>query len=73
MSMDLVIQQIDRAAELYYRLVLVVAPAGKVKTRILQEVHGCMGAPLFNVSLELSRRLLDFAVRQRALRLPRVH
>lgn len=72
MFVDQVIQRINQAAELYYRLILVVAPAGKGKTRVLQEVHRRTGAPLFNVNLELSRRLLDLTARQRALKLPQL-
>jgi hypothetical protein len=67
---DRVISRIDQAAELYYRLVILVAPAGAGKTVALQEVHERIGAPLINVNLELSRRMLDLTERQRALQLP---
>lgn len=69
---DRVIQSIAQATELYYRLVLLVAPAGSGKTAALQEVHARTAAPLVNVNLELSRRLLDLTERQRALQLPRL-
>lgn len=69
---DRVIQRIDQAAELYYRLVMLVAPAGSGKTAALQDVHERTAAPLVNVNLELSRRMLDLTERQRALRLPRL-
>ena len=69
---DRVIRKIDLATELYYRLVILVAPAGSGKTAALQEVHECTGAPLVNVNLELSRRMLDLTERQRALQLPRL-
>ena len=36
---DQIIRQIDHAAELYHRLVMVVAPAGAGKTAALQDVH----------------------------------
>ncbi len=55
-----------------HRLILVVTPAGRGKTRLLQEAHKLTGAPLLNVNLELSRRLLDLTERQRALRLSRL-
>lgn len=64
------IRKINQAAGLYYRLILVVAPTGKGKTRVLQEVSKLMGAPLLNVNLELSRRMLDLSERQRMLQLP---
>jgi len=69
---DKVIRRMDQAAELYHRLVLLVAPAGAGKTAALQDVHERTGAPLINVNLELSRRLLDLTARQRALQLPRL-
>lgn len=67
-----VIQSIGQAAELYHRLVLLVTPAGTGKTATLQDVHDRTGAPLCNVNLELSRRMLDLTERQRALQLPRL-
>ena len=67
---DRVIRRIGQAAELYYRLVMLVAPAGAGKTAALQDVHERMAAPLVNVNLELSRRMLDLTERQRALQLP---
>jgi hypothetical protein len=68
---DSVIRRIGQAAELYHRLVMLVAPAGAGKTAALQEVHERTAAPLVNVNLELSRRMLDLTERQRALQLPR--
>ncbi len=69
---DRVIQRIGQAAELYHRLVMLVAPAGAGKTAALQDVHERTAAPLANVNLELSRRMLDLTERQRALQLPRL-
>jgi hypothetical protein len=67
---DSVIKILRQAAELYHRLVIVVAPAGAGKTHALQDVHARTAAPLNNVNLELSRRMLDRTERQRALQLP---
>jgi hypothetical protein len=64
--------QIDQAAMLYHRLILVVAPSGAGKTRALHEVAKRTGFPRINVSLELSRRLLDLTERQRALQASRL-
>ena len=58
--------------ELYHRLMIVAAPTGSGKTRTLQEVHQRTSAPLINVNLELSRRMLDLTERQRSLQLPRL-
>ena len=69
---DRVIRKIDQAAELYYRLILLVAPAGAGKTAALQDVHEHTDAPVVNVNLELSRRMLDLTERQRILQLPLV-
>ncbi|HOI18151.1 MAG TPA: BREX-3 system P-loop-containing protein BrxF [Geobacteraceae bacterium] len=69
---DRVIRGIGQAAELYHRLVMLVAPAGSGKTAALQDVHERTAAPLVNVNLELSRRMLDLTERQRALQLPRL-
>ncbi|MFH0778123.1 MAG: BREX-3 system P-loop-containing protein BrxF, partial [Candidatus Eisenbacteria bacterium] len=68
---DRVIRRIGQAAELYHRLVLLVAPAGSGKTAALRDVHQRTDAPLLNVNLELSRHMLDLTERQRALQLPR--
>lgn len=67
---DQLIRTIAQAEKLYYRLVLVTAPSGAGKTRLLQEVSKRTGAPLLNINLKLSRRMLDLTGRQRALQLP---
>jgi hypothetical protein len=69
---DQVTRKIGQAAELYHRLLMVVAPAGAGKTSALHDVHERTGAPLINVNLEISRRMLDLTERQRALQLPRL-
>jgi len=69
---DKIIRDIDQAAQLYHRLILLVAPAGAGKTSALLEVHQRTGAHLINVNLELSRNMLDLTERQRALQLPRL-
>lgn len=69
---ETVMRQIDHAVPLYHRLIMVVAPAGAGKTAALRDVHQRQGAPLVNVNLELSRRMLDLTERQRALQLPRL-
>ena len=69
---DKVIDKINQASELYHRLVILVAPAGGGKTSALNAIHNQTSASLINVSLELSRRMLDLTERQRALELPRI-
>ncbi len=67
-----VIEKIGEAGTLYYRLVLVVGATGAGKTGALREVAAHLGAPLVNVNLELSRRLLDLTGRQRPLQVRRL-
>jgi hypothetical protein len=69
---DQIIRKVKQAAELYHRLMLVVAPAGSGKTIALQDVRDRTGAPLVNINLEVSRRMLELTERQRALQLPRL-
>ena len=60
-------EKIKHAEGLYHRLVLVVGSEGKGKTDALKEVADRIGAPLININLELSRRMLDLTERQRTL------
>ncbi len=69
---DQIIHKLERAAELYHRLIVVVAPACAGKTMALQAVKERTGAPMVNVNLEISRMLLDLTERQRALQFPRL-
>lgn len=69
---DKIIQKLNQVAELYYRLILVVAPVGAGKTIDLQNISEQMGIPLININLELSRRMLDLTERQRTLQIPRL-
>ena len=67
-----ILRKIDEAAGLYHRLVLVVGPSGSGKTAALRAVSERTGFPCINVGLELSRRLLDLAERQRPFQVPRL-
>ena len=69
---DQVLRKLEEARALYNRLILVVGPAGSGKTKALQEVSASTSAPLINVNLELSKRLLDLTERQRALRVQKL-
>ena len=69
---DQIVQNINQATALYYRLILVVAPAGAGKTAALQDVQDRTGAHLVNVNLALSRQLLELTERQRTLQIPRL-
>ena len=65
-----VLARIVGAEALYHRLILVAAPSGAGKTAALRRVAESTGAPLVNLNLELSRRMLDLTGRERSLRLP---
>ena len=65
-----VVACIDGAEALYHQLILVAAPSGAGKTEALRKVAKSLRAPLVNLNLELSRRMLDLTGRERALRLP---
>jgi ABC-type hemin transport system ATPase subunit len=69
---DQVRRKIEEASVLYHRLVLLVAPAGSGKTTVLREACESIGAPIINVNLELSKKMLDLTERQRVLQLPRL-
>lgn len=57
---------VRRAGSQYYRLVLVVGPAGVGKTRLLTSFAEQTGHSLLNVGLVLSRRLLELSRKQRS-------
>jgi ATPase family associated with various cellular activities (AAA) len=67
-----IIRKIDQATQLYYRLILVVAPSGMGKTIALRQVAGQMEFGYININLELSQRLLGLTERQRSLHIFRL-
>ena len=67
---EAVAEQIGHAEGLYHRLVLVVGPDGSGRTSALRDVAERIDAPLVNVGIELSRRLLDLTERQRRIQVP---
>jgi hypothetical protein len=67
-----IIRKIDQATQLYYRLILVVAPSGMGKTAAFREVGKHMEFGYTNISLELSQRLLGLTERQRSLHIFRL-
>lgn len=69
---DRALEAIGDARRRYHRLALVVGPAGTGKTGVVRGLAAHFGAPVVNVGLELSRRLLELGERQRALGAPRL-
>ena len=56
---EAVSEKIEQAERLYHRLILVVGAEGSGKSSAMRDVAEWTGAPLINVGIELSRRLLD--------------
>lgn len=67
-----IVEQVEKANQLYHRLVIVVGPSRSGKTSILRDLHAKQRWPLVNVNLALSERLLELTGRQRALRVARL-
>lgn len=63
--LDQIVGRIAEASGLYYRLVLVVAPAGSRKTDALLNLSERTGLAYINVNLELSRMLLEVPAKRR--------
>lgn len=65
-----ILSRIEAAEGWYHRLILVAGAGGSGKSAALRAVAQATGAPVLNLNLELSRRLLELTARQRVLRLP---
>ena len=70
-SLSEILDLLTAARELYHRLILVVTPPGGGKTTALSASQAKTSSPLLNVSLELSKRLLELTERQRKLQASR--
>lgn len=70
MKTDELKKQIAAARSRYYRLVLLVGSAATGKTKILVQTAKDEGYPYIN--LMLSQKLLEYPVKIRTLRLPRI-
>ena len=67
-----VLDTIRQASNQYFKLVIIVAPSGGGKTKVLQDVNKEIKTSLINVNLELSHLMIDFTPQQRRLQLPRL-
>ena len=63
-----ILHTIDALKELYYRLLLLIGIARGTKMELLHELSDEIDAPITNINLELSRRMLELTQRERALR-----
>jgi adenosyl cobinamide kinase/adenosyl cobinamide phosphate guanylyltransferase len=64
--------RLDAARQMYYRLVLLVGSARSGKTSFLKAIAASQSAPLINVGLELSNRMLEVAEAQRPIETPKL-
>lgn len=69
---DQLLHHIAAARQLYYRLVLVIGPAGSGKTRTLQAAATVCQFPRLNLSLALAEHLLPLPATQRAVQAMRL-
>ena len=56
---------ISSAPAMYSRLILLVGPSGSGKTHALQEISAKFGRNILNVSLEMSKALLELPIQRR--------
>lgn len=56
--------QLNKAAEQYYRLIVIVVPPGGSQTINFRACAECIDSQYININLELSRRLLELTQRQ---------
>lgn len=72
LSLERILNKIQDATQLYYKLIFVVGSSGSGKTSVLRAVHERTGVPVINVNLELSKAMLELSERQRMLQLPKL-
>ena len=65
-------RSIEDARHLYQKLILLVGESGSGKTGIFKKISNEFAAPMINVNLEISSRLLDVPVEKRASTLSRM-
>ena len=63
-----VVERLKLVEDSYHRLLLLVGDTNAGKTDPLLTLANATGAPIININLELSRRMLELTKRQRALR-----
>jgi hypothetical protein len=64
---DHIINALQTAEELYFRLVMLVGDAGSGKTKVLRSLGDEFNTEVINVNLQLSRALLELTDTQRVL------
>jgi type II secretory pathway predicted ATPase ExeA len=69
---DKLMAAISQAASQYFRLVLLAGPSASGKTAALQSLAKAAGYSYLNINLELSKRMLELARKQRARQVERL-
>jgi len=67
--LEKILNLLPQAKDLYYRLILLVGPAGSGKTHLLKALSEKICVPVINLNFELSERLLKIPEPQRVLHL----
>jgi len=65
-------RSLQAADDLYHRLVLLVGKSGSGKTCILRDISEKFNAPMININLTLSCKLLELTAKQRSLQTPKI-
>jgi ABC-type uncharacterized transport system ATPase component len=65
-------QAIEQASSQYFRLVILAGPPGSGKTAAMQSVAQKIGCHVVNVSLELSKKMLELSRTQRSRQVARL-
>ena len=65
-------EAVSNAPAMYSRLILLVGPSGSGKTHMLQEISAEYEKKILNVSLEMSKALLELPIQRRESRAQRI-
>lgn len=68
---SMALERVKGLSELYHRLLVIAGPVASGKTTLLRRISALAGYPMLNVSMELSRQMLELTERQRIIELPR--
>lgn len=71
-TVEKIMNNIKQVSAQYYRLIILVAPAGSGKTKTLSEVSISNGIPLLNLNLLLSEQLMDVTEKQRIISIGKI-
>jgi hypothetical protein len=69
---DLIPKRLESVKSQFFRLLWIAGPTARGQNRILTRVSRQIDAPLLNVNLAVSRRLLELSEKQRPLKVSRI-